>query len=255
MDWRRMHKLVASLPFRFCGFRVSALSSSEAPLEAALSSTREVDRQSTVRAIGQSVSFAQQLGCDTLLLEAGAVPVTGEVPYTDLGDRSAGWSTDAAGALWARRQVRANAALETLCRSLHGLCKSFPDMTFCLGLSRDVLSLGEPQALAAVFEDLSRYRVGYWHDTTAAACREHFLREVPGRVLEEFSKNLKGMTLGDYGDGECYLPPGAGGVDYPLVSAYRRPSASQFPVVIELDPGVDPGEIPGIHAYLDKFGL
>ena len=63
------------------------------------------------------------------------------------------------------------------------------------------------------------------------------------------------MTLGDTSAGRMYLPPGAGGVDYPLLGAYRLRSSGAMLAVIELDPGVDSGELPGVSAYLDKFGL
>jgi hypothetical protein len=255
VDWRGMHRRIQSLPFRFPAVRVSPVQGTEPPVEAGLASTREADRSLALAAIEAGVAFARQLGCGTVILQPGGVPVAGEVAHRDLADPTASWTPEAAAALRARGHVRRDAALETFCRALHRLCKGFPEMTFCLGLSRDVLSLGEPGALAAVFDDLARYRLGYWHDTVAAACRERFLSEDPGRVLEDCSKTIQGITLGDHGDGESYLPPGAGGVDYPLLSAYRPPSASQFPVVIELDPGVKSGEIPGIHAYLDKFGL
>ena len=81
------------------------------------------------------------------------------------------------------------------------------------------------------------------------------LGQDPGLALEVCSKLLHGMTLGDLGDSDCFLPPGSGGVDYPLLSNYRHRTSKAFPVGIELDPGVDPGEIPGIHAFLDKFDL
>ena len=74
-------------------------------------------------------------------------------------------------------------------------------------------------------------------------------------MLENFSKQLSGMTLGDFCDGQKYLPPGAGGVDYPLLSSYRHRTAKGFSVVVELEPGVDPGELRGAKAFLDKFGL
>ena len=146
-------------------------------------------------------------------------------------------------------------SLDAACRSLHRLCKQFEDIDFCLTGSRHIWSLGDPVALEAIFEDLPRRRLGYWHDAAVAARRQELLGEEQGQALESFSKVLCGMSLADIGGGEVYLPPGAGGVDYPLLRSYVLRAGRPLPGVVELDPGVDPGEIPGAHAFLDKFGL
>ncbi len=255
MEWEGLRVGVEKLPFKFGGVRVSSIADGESPAEGGLASANRGDRLASCAAVGQSVELARRLGAHRVVLDPGIVQVPGEVRHSDLGDRNADWSEDKARGLYARRGAQLNRAMDGLCRVLFELCKSFPDMTFCLSLSRNVLSLGEPGALSSIFEDLPRCRLGYWHDTVAAACREVFLGEDPCHALEVSSKYLQGMTLGDYGDGECYLPPGSGGVDYSLLSNYRHRTAKDFPVAVELDPGVDPGEIPGVHAILNKFGL
>lgn len=255
VDWLGLRRVCGNLPFRFGGVRVSAIDEVSKPAEAGLGSRNVGEQTAAIAAVSGAVDFARRLGCGRIVLDPGLVPVVGEVLYTDLSDRRANWTVDSARALFARRKRHLDQALDCLCRSLHQLCRSHEDVLFCLTLSRNALGLGEAAALAAVFEDLARYRIGYWHDTVAAACRETWLSQEPGEILEIGSKVLKGMTLGDFANGEAGLPPGAGGVDYPLLSAYRQPSDRDFPVVAELNPGVDPGEIPGIHAYLNKFRL
>jgi hypothetical protein len=51
------------------------------------------------------------------------------------------------------------------------------------------------------------------------------------------------------------LPPGAGSVDYTMIASYLRRSGKPVPGVVDLDPGVAPSEIQGLHSCLDKFGL
>ena len=127
--------------------------------------------------------------------------------------------------------------------------------SFGLTCTRHIWSLGDPAALEAVFEDLPRTRLGYWHDTAVAARRQELLGEEQGQALDKFSKLLCGISLGDSANGGVYLSPGTGGVDYPLLGSYVLRSGQPLPAAVELDPGVDPGEIPGAHAFLDKFGL
>lgn len=255
IDWVGLRRARAQLPFRFGGVRVSSVQDAESLGEAGLASMDRGDRNSAMAAIGEAVALARRLGCERILLEPGIVQVPGEVYAADLGSSSTKWTGDAARALLARRNARLDAALDSACRSLHQLLQLHPDVVFCLTPSRNALGLGDSRGLGAIFEDLGRRGLAYWHDATAAACREQFLGEDPGELLEKFSKNLLGMTLGDYCDGQKYLPPGAGGVDYPLLSSYRHRTAKGFAVAVELEPGVDPGELRGVKAFLDKFGL
>jgi hypothetical protein len=44
-------------------------------------------------------------------------------------------------------------------------------------------------------------------------------------------------------------------VDYPLLASYLRRPQGDLPACLELDPAVDRAELPGVHAFLDKFGL
>ncbi len=254
IDWLALQRVREQLPFRFAGIRVSSVQDAESLAEAGLASTDAGDRNTALAAIAEAVALARRLGCERVLIEPGVVGVTGEVKAADLGG-SASWTDDAARALLARRNARLDQALDLACRALHQLHKLHPDVVFCLTTSRNVLGLGDPRGLSAIFEDLSRCSFGYWHDTVAAACRQQFLGEDPGELLENRSKQLVGMTLGDFCDGQKHLPPGAGGVDYPLLSAYRHRTAKGFAAAVELDPGVDPGELRGVQTFLDKFGL
>lgn len=255
IDWVALRRAKEQLPFRFGGVRVSSVQDAESLSEAGLASVDQGDRNIALSAIAQAVALARRLSCNRVLLEPGVVQVPGAVEAADLAGASAGWTPEAARTLLARRNARLDLALDAACRSLHQLHAQHPDVVFCLTPSRNVLGLGDFRGLSAIFEDLARCGIAYWHDATAASCRQHFLGEDPGELLEGFSKQLLGMTLGDFCEGQKYLPPGAGGVDYPLLSAYRHRTAKGFAVAVELEPGVDPGELRGVKAYLDKFGL
>jgi hypothetical protein len=87
------------------------------------------------------------------------------------------------------------------------------------------------------------------------ARRHQVLGEPQGDWLEKFSSICTGCTLGDATIEGLYRPPGSGGVDYPLLAAYLRRAGRALPACLELDPSVAAGELPGVHAFLDKFGL
>jgi hypothetical protein len=157
--------------------------------------------------------------------------------------------------MMARRKAGLNAALDRVCRVLYETCRAYPDIRFCLTPGRSIRTVGGTDGLEAVFEDLSNVRLSYWHDTAIVSRRQQVLGEAQGDWLERFSNRCVGCTLGDATSDGLYQPPGAGGVDYPLLAAYLRRPGKVLPVSLELDPAVDATEIPGVHAYLDKFGL
>jgi sugar phosphate isomerase/epimerase len=254
MAWRQLGKTHGGLPVTIPAVRVSGLHDPSRLAEAGLCSGQPGDVAGAVAAVTDAVELAEALGCAAVVLEPGVVGWAEDSGPVDLAQED-GWGESGAAAQLDRREAHLNQALDAACRSFHGLTKSFPDVQFCLTPSRHVGGLGDARGLEFLFEDLARGRLRYWHDTAAVACRQARLGEPPGEFLEKFANRLVGMTLGDLGDGLVYLPPGTGGVDYPLLSNYRQRSAKALSAVVELDPGVTPGELPGIHAFLNKFGL
>lgn len=251
VEWRRLREALVGLPVRVPAVRVSGLVDPKQIAEAGLCSNNAADVESAVAAVAGAVALARDLGCETVVLEPGVLRWTEPGPV-DLAETR--FPHSAMVALEARR-ADLNTSLDAACRNLHYLARAFPETRFCLTPSRHVAGLGEVVALGAIFEDLSRERLYYWHDTAAVACRQAHLGEAPGEFLEKFAKRLAGITLGDREGGRVYLPPGTGGVDYPLLSNYRQRSARALPAVVELDLGVTPEDLPGIHAFLNKFGL
>ena len=220
-----------------------------------LASPKDDERRAAVRVIQQAVATARQLGCPTVVLEPGLVPVTGEVEAEDLGDPHVRWTPEHAQALLARRRVGRNAAVDRACRELFALGKSFPDMQFCLAAGRSLRAVADLPGLLDIFEDLRDGQLSYWHDAAVVARREQVLGEPQGEWLETLGNRCRGFGLGDATPDGIYLPPGSGGVDYGLLASYVPRSSAALPMVVDLDPAVVTSELAGIRACLDKFGL
>lgn len=259
IDWAAVRALRGEYPLSVDAVRLASVLEAERRIDAGLSAGRDGDRAASLNQVRAAVQSIARQGVDTVILEPGLVPILGDVAHVDLGDPAAGWSrSDAARVLFARRRSQLNAALDRACRSLYDLVQSCPGVTFALGPSRCVTGLGEPDALAAIFEDLdggsAGSRLAYWHDTALAACRAAVLDEEQGDWLERFASRMRGLTVSDFAEGRLHQVPGSGPVDLPLVAGYLTRTL-ELPLVLELDPGVDPGELPGARACLDKFGL
>lgn len=250
-------ELVAAMgdfPVDFPAVRCSSILA-ERPDTAGLASARDGEQQLAFAAVAQAVDLARLVGARNVVLEPGLVAVFGEVEREDLGDPSYDWTPERAQALAARRRAALPAALDRVCRAVFALVRKFPDVTFCLTQSRSLLAVASVDALQLVFEDLDALRLGYWHDAGLAARREQVLGEAQGAWLEAFGSRCVGVSLGDARAEGLYLPPGAGVVDYSLLASYLRPQSRSLAATLELDPSVPSGELPGMRACLDKFGL
>lgn len=254
LDWAALRAAADDLPIEFAGVR-AANPLAERSATAGLVSGKDGERQAARQVIAQAVATARQLACPLVIVDAGVVPVLGDVEAEDLGDPNYSWTSDRAKVLLARRQVGRNAAVDRLCRELFDLIKSFPDIQFCLTQSRSLRAVLDVAALRDTVEDLGHRRLGYWHDAGLCARRQQVLGEPQGEWLESFGNRLWGMSLGDSSPDGLYLPPGAGGVDYGLLGSYVPRSGRPLPAVLELDVAVPPGEMPGMRSCLDKHGL
>ncbi len=241
-------------PIDFPAVRCSSILA-ERPTTAGLASAREGDLRLAKQAAQQGVALAASVATRCVILEPGLVPVMGEIEREDLGDPSYDWTKERVEALVARRKVSLPPALDRVCRAVFELARANPDFTFCLTQSRSVLAVASVEALQMVFEDLGGVRLGYWHDAAIAARREQVLGEPQGAWLEAFADRCVGCSLGDARQEGLYLPPGSGAVDYPLLASYLKPAGRSAVACLELDPSVASGELPGMRACLDKFGL
>lgn len=256
VPWRAVAAARESLPVTFAAVRTAGPTT---PLrsrpEAGIASAAEGDRTAALQALAQAVHLAEAVGTTLVILEPGLVRVPGEPGPTDVGEAGPALTRDKASAWMARRKPLLDRALDGACRFLHRACRAFPDTTFCLTGSADLLGLGEPAALAAIFGDLPNLRLRYWHDAPVAARRQELLGVSQGEWLLGVGDRLAGFTVGDPTDGSLYGLPGSGTVDYALLGSYKAPRSRVLPVVLELEPAVEPAELPGALAFLDKFGL
>jgi sugar phosphate isomerase/epimerase len=254
VDWAAVAEAARDLPVGFAHVRV-ADPLAERSVMSGLCSPRDGDRKAAHQAVGAAVGRARLLGCPRVVVDLGVVSITGEIEAEDLGDPHYHWNRERAQALLARRKVGRDAAVDRACRELFTIIKSFPDIEFSVAPSRSLRAVADPDALADIAEDLGDRRFGYWHDAAVCARREQVLGEPQGEWLETFGNRMSGMSLGDGSPDGLYLPPGAGGVDYGLCATYVPRAGSAFPVVLELDPSVLPGELAGMRSCLDKYGL
>lgn len=254
LDWPGLAAGARELPVAFAAVRVGSVFA-ERSATAGLASAQEGERQLAWQAVQHAVGIARTLGCPRVVLEPGVVPLFGEIEAEDLGEPNYQWTHERAQALLARRKVGRNAALDRACRAVHAIARAFPEMRFSLAAGRSLRGVADRSALQDLFEDLHQLELGYWHDAAVAARREQVLGEPQGEWLESFGNRLSGMALGDASPDGMYLPPGAGGVDYGLCRSYLPLAGAPKPVVLELDPAVSAGELPGMLACLDKHGL
>lgn len=254
IQWSLVRDAAVDLPVRFGAVRVSNPLAEHSALRS-LCSQSEGEREVAHRAIRDAIACAQTLGSNTVVLDLGVVGVTGDIEAEDLGERNYEWTHERAHALLARRKVARNAFVDRACRELFSVIKSFPDMHLCVVQGRSLRSVLDLDAMRDIVEDLGGRRLGYWHDAAICARREQILAEPQGEWLESFGNRLKGMTLGDASGDGMYLPPGSGGVDYGLCASYVPRTGNAFPVVLELDLSVAPGEMAGMRSCLDKYGL
>ena len=256
VDWRAMAEARQNLPASFVGVSLGGvLRPMKDRPEAGLASANDNDRVAAFAAVRGAVELATALGVTTVLIEPGVVRVPGEPGPTDLSDVTVGWTPEKAAAWLLRRNAVLDRSLDAACRFFHRVCKTFPEAQFCLTGSADLLGMGEPVALAAIFADLRGLRLGYWHDAPVAARRQQLLGVPQGEWLHLFADRLVGATVSDTCEGSLYALPGSGAVDYPLLAAYKPRRARPLSAVLELEAGVEPAELPGAMAFLDKFGL
>ncbi len=254
MPFAALAQHASDYPIEFPAVRCSSILS-ERPNTAALGSARDGEVRVAQSAVAAACALAASVESRLVILEPGLVPLMGEVEREDLGDASYEWTKERAQALEARRKAALPAALDRVCRNLHGLARAHPEVTFCLTQSRSLLAVASLEAMQWIYEDLPNLKLGYWHDAAVCARREQVLAEPQGAWLEAFGSRCRGCNLGDARPEGLYLPPGSGVVDYGLLASYLKPLGKGASACLELDPAIPPGELPGMGACLDKFGL
>ena len=254
LSWPDVREAANDLPVRLPCVRAANPLAERSALSS-LCSHSDGERDVARRAVHDAVRCALTVGTDTVVLDLGVVGMQGEIEAEDVNEPNYDWTHERAHALLARRKVARNAFVDRACRELFAIIKSFSDMHFCVTQGRSLRAVLDYEAMTDIVEDLGGRRLAYWHDAAICARREQILGEAQGEWLESFGNRLQGMTLGDASGDGLYLPPGSGGVDYALCASYVPRTGTAFPVVLELDLSVAPGEMAGMRSCLDKYGL
>jgi len=254
IEWAAVRAASDDLPIQFACVRAANPLAEHSALTS-LCSQSDGERAVAHRAVADAVRCAMTIGTQVVVLDLGVVGVHGDVEAEDINERGFTWSHERAQALLARRKVGRDAYVDRACRELFSIIKSFPEMNFCVSQGRSLRAVLDLESMRDIVEDLGGRQLGYWHDAGIRARREQILGEPQGEWLEYFGNRLSGMTLGDASADGLYLPPGAGGVDYGLCASYVPRAGNAFPVVLELDLSVSPGEMAGMRSCLDKYGL
>ncbi|HJP00308.1 MAG TPA: TIM barrel protein [Planctomycetota bacterium] len=223
-----------------------------------LGSLKEDLRERALISVRRHVSVAQQYGCPVVILRGCAVEnadlereagvLDGRLAEEGTTDEVAGDIRDFVG----RVEKKGQRQVEHLCRSLHGLHQSFPEVQFALepGVGfNDILNF---EAMGWVLTDLARQGVGYWHDTGTIHLREQAGLPGQGDWLEAYGDRLQGVHLQDAAGEEAAMPPGLGEIDFRRVAEYIPESVEK---VVEIDPRHGRAEILGAVQFLVDLSI
>lgn len=152
----------------------------------------------------------------------------------------------------ARVQKQGQDQVEHLCRSIHTLCREFPDIRLAVEPGRSFIDLLNFEAMEWVLDDLSRRELSYWHDTGAVHRRQRAGLPGQGDWLEKFGARMIGVHLQDAIDSEAEMPPGLGELDFKLVSEFMPPNIE---IVVEINPRHGRSEILASVKFLMDRGF
>ncbi len=189
-------------------------------------------REAALEEISRALDLAKRAGCPRILVRPGLLPVPegwkGDLrgPLEDLEGRRA--------QVEALREETRDQALDRACRLLHGISRRAEGALLCLRNGFDLAGLDRAADLRDLAEDLGKERVRIWVDAGAATARELAGDEPLGKLLEEASPFLEGLSLGDVRPGEAGLLPGMGRLDLPLVADYLKAPGFKRPWVLEV---------------------
>jgi sugar phosphate isomerase/epimerase len=223
-----------------------------------LGSLQEDLRERALISVRRHVAVAQQYGCPVVILRGCAVEndeLEREAALLQRRQAEGGTTEDVAADIRnfvARAQKKGQRQVEHLCRSLHGLHQTFPEVQFALepGVGfNDILNF---EAMGWVLGDLARQRVGYWHDTGTIHLREGSGLPGQGDWLEAYGDRLQGIHLQDAAGEEAAMPPGLGEIDFRLMA---ESVPDEIEKVVEIDPRHGRAEILAAVQFLVDLSI
>lgn len=223
-----------------------------------LGSLNEDRRERALISVRRHIQVARRYGCPTVILrgceiEPDAAAREGEELQARLSREGPSEALAQDLQAWAHRsQRRSQRQIEHLCRSVHSLVVQFPGTRIALEAGSHLNDLLHFEAMGWVLDDLSKYGVGYWHDTGTLHLRERAGLATQGQWLDAYAPRLMGLHLQDAAGQECQMPPGSGEIDFRLVVEYLPSGAER---VLELNPRHGRAEILAAVQFLVDKGF
>jgi sugar phosphate isomerase/epimerase len=187
------------------------------------SSDPEGRREAVLRA-RRLAEAAAALGCRTVILRAGFVPVPNAPLHHDAlaGDVARGRSPapEAVQEIEKLLDRHEEEALDRTCRSLFEICRRHPEIRFCLEPAGAFHEIPRSRHLPLLWSDLRAPNLAYWHDPVRCRSLERLGFDREEAWLDATENRLAGISLHDARGGETGLPPGAGEIDFRRLAFY-----------------------------------
>jgi sugar phosphate isomerase/epimerase len=223
-----------------------------------LASSNSDEREQAMGSVRRHIQLAQRLGAPVVVLRGTSVAdqklrheaetLHARLVKDGLGDELA----ESIREFVQRVQRKGQRQIEHLCRSLHQLAGEFPQTRIALEPGLHIDDLLSFEAMGWVLDDLEKRGLAYWHDVGRVHMRQRMGLPDQGRWLDAYAGRMVGIHLQDSADDLHQLPPGAGEVDFKMVSEYTPKSALK---VLEIDQRHGRPEILAAVQFLRDLGF
>jgi len=194
------------------------------PGRAWLASTDSRRRESAVSELRTQIETATSVGCRTVLVAPGPVEVplaaTRHTSFLEAVRRGEPLDTAERDSLLAVRREMEEPALDAACRSLHELCRAFPNVTVALRPGAALHVVPQLEHLGLILADVRARNLAYWHDPGRCLTLEALGLGTAHSWLEEHRDAMAGLDFCDARPGESHLLPGQGHVDFGMLGFY-----------------------------------
>lgn len=216
-----------------------------------LTSTDGTGREEAIRGARLAADAGSALGARTVILRVGPIPRPDPSPgegsllaVAPAGGPPHADSREGRAALDRRHE---EAVLDRVCRSLFELCRSRPEVTFCLAPPATSDEIPQRHHLDMILGDVRAPNLRYWHDPARCHRLERLGLGRHESWLDGIASRLHGMSLHDAAGNEAGLPPGTGEIDFALLGFYASGCER---LALEVHPDWDPTAVREAVAFL-----
>jgi len=198
-----------------------------------LGSTIDTEREQAILGVRRHIQLAQRMGAPVVIVRGSPladakVRQEAQALETRIQKDGADEETgDLTQAMVAKVRKKGQRQLEHLCRSLHALLSEFPETRLALEPGHHLDDMLSFEAVGWVLDDLRAKSLGYWHDVGFVHDRGRLGLPGQGAWLDAYADRMLGVHLVDASESEHGLPPGAGQIDFKLVSEYVPKNAAR----------------------------